>query len=38
MAIFTQHQPRDEIDIGRFRGAISGPLFPGTSTIQARLR
>lgn len=38
MAMFSEKEARDELGIGGIRDAISDQLFPGTSTIQTRLR
>lgn len=38
MAIFEEKEARDELGVGGIRDAISDQLFPGTSTIQTRLR
>lgn len=38
MASFSDHDSRDELSIGTIRDSISDYLFPGTSTIQTRLR
>lgn len=38
MALFSEKEARDELGIGGIRDAISDQLFPGTSTIQTRLR
>jgi len=36
--LFSQSETRDELGIGSVRDAFSNLLFPGTSTIQARLK
>jgi len=36
--MFTEKESRDELGIGSIRDAIADILFPGTSTIQTRLR
>jgi len=36
--LFKEREARDEFGIGGIRDAISDQLFPGTSTIQTRLR
>lgn len=38
LALFTEKEARDELGLGPISGAISDQLFPGTSTIQTRLR
>jgi hypothetical protein len=38
LALFREQETRDELGIGGIRDAIAEPLFPGTSTIQTRLR
>ena len=38
LSLFNQPESRDELGIGGIRDAISDQLFPGTSTIQTRLR
>ncbi|MDR6609030.1 hypothetical protein J2X87_004127 [Pseudomonas synxantha] len=38
MSFFKAPESRDELGIGSVRDAISDQLFPGTSTIQTRLR
>jgi hypothetical protein len=38
MALFEEKEARDELGVGAIRDAISDQLFPGTSTIQTRLR
>src|SRR3546814_13724285 len=38
MALFQERDSRDELGLGAIRDAISDHLFPGTSTIQTRLR
>lgn len=38
LALFKEKESRDELGIGGIRDAISDQLFPGTSTIQTRLR
>ena len=38
LALFKERESRDELGIGGIRDAISDRLFPGTSTIQTRLR
>ncbi|MGQ3002517.1 MAG: DUF6361 family protein [Hydrogenophaga sp.] len=38
LSFFKQAESRDELGIGGVRDAISDQLFPGTSTIQTRLR
>lgn len=38
LSFFKQSESRDELGIGGVRDAISDQLFPGTSTIQTRLR
>lgn len=38
LALFTQRDSRDELGLGGVRDAFADLLFPGTSTIQTRLR
>ncbi|ACU89410.1 DUF6361 family protein [Desulfomicrobium baculatum] len=38
LALFKEKESRDELGIGAIRDAIADRLFPGTSTIQTRLR
>jgi len=38
MALFQEHESRDELGVGAIRDSIADHLFPGTSTIQTRLR
>jgi hypothetical protein len=38
LSFFNQPESRDELGIGGIRDAIADQLFPGTSTIQTRLR
>jgi hypothetical protein len=38
LALFREKESRDELGIGGIRDAIADRLFPGTSTIQTRLR
>ncbi|WP_139559805.1 DUF6361 family protein [Methylotetracoccus oryzae] len=38
LALFREKESRDELGIGGLRDAIADQLFPGTSTIQTRLR
>ncbi|ALK34981.1 DUF6361 family protein [Burkholderia plantarii] len=38
LSIFNEPDARDELGIGGIRDAIADQLFPGTSTIQTRLR
>jgi len=38
LGLFEERETRDELGIGEIRDAISDRLFPGTSTIQTRLR
>ena len=38
LALFREKETRDELGIGAVRDAIADQLFPGTSTIQTRLR
>jgi hypothetical protein len=38
MQLFTEQDTRDELGLGAIRDSISDHLFPGTSTIQTRLR
>lgn len=38
MQLFTDQDTRDELGLGAIRDSISDHLFPGTSTIQTRLR
>ncbi len=38
LSLFNQPEARDELGIGGVRDAIADQLFPGTSTIQTRLR
>lgn len=38
LSFFKEREARDELGIGGIRDAISDQLFPGTSTIQTRLR
>lgn len=38
LALFREKESRDELGIGAVRDAIADRLFPGTSTIQTRIR
>jgi hypothetical protein len=38
LAMFDEKETRDELGLGAIRDSISDHLFPGTSTIQTRLR
>ena len=38
LALFEERDTRDELGLGAIRDSISDLLFPGTSTIQTRLR
>jgi hypothetical protein len=38
MALFQERESRDELGLGAVRDSIADHLFPGTSTIQTRLR
>ncbi len=38
MALFRERETRDELGLGAIRDSIADHLFPGTSTIQMRLR
>jgi hypothetical protein len=38
MALFQESETRDELGLGAIRDSIADHLFPGTSTIQTRLR
>ena len=38
MALFQERESRDELGLGGIRDFIADHLFPGTSTIQTRLR
>ena len=38
LALFKEKESRDELGVGGIRDAIADRLFPGTSTIQTRLR
>lgn len=38
MALFQERETRDELGLGAIRDSIADLLFPGTSTIQTRLR
>lgn len=38
LALFRERESRDELGLGAVRDAISDALFPGTSTIETRLR
>lgn len=38
IALFREQESRDELGLGRIRDALADALFPGTSTIQTRLR
>ncbi|WFU16453.1 DUF6361 family protein [Bradyrhizobium sp. CB3481] len=38
MALFQEREGRDELGLGAIRDSIADHLFPGTSTIQTRLR
>src|SRR5277367_442475 len=38
MALFQERESRDELGLGSIRDSIADHLFPGTSTIQTRLR
>lgn len=38
LSLFREKESRDELGIGGIRDAIADQLFPGTSTIQTRLR
>ena len=38
LSLFSEREARDELGIGGIRDSIADQLFPGTSTIQTRLR
>jgi hypothetical protein len=38
LALFQGRESRDELGLGAIRDSITDHLFPGTSTIQTRLR
>ena len=38
MALFEEKESRDELGLGPIRDSIADHLFPGTSTIQTRVR
>jgi hypothetical protein len=38
LAMFSEEESRDELGIGAIRDSIADALFPGTSTIQTRLK
>ena len=38
VALFSQHESRDELGLGRIRDALSDTLFPGTSVLLTRAR
>lgn len=38
IALFSQHESRDELGIGQIRDVFSDTLFPGTSVVQTRAR
>ena len=38
IALFSQHESRDELGIGQIRDVFSDSLFPGASVIQTRAR
>lgn len=38
LALFEERETRDELGLGGIRGSFSDHFFPGTSTIQTRLR
>ena len=38
VAMFSQHESRDELGLGRIRDALSDTLFPGTSVLLTRAR
>jgi hypothetical protein len=38
MALFAEKESRDELGLGPIRDSLADHLFPGTSTIQTRLR
>ena len=38
IALFEEKEARDELGLGPIRDSIADHLFPGTSTIQTRLR
>ncbi len=38
MALFEERESRDELGLGSIRDSIADHLFPGTSTIQTRVR
>ena len=38
LALFRVRDSRDELGLGAIRDSFSDKLFPGTSTIQTRLR
>jgi len=38
LALFHEREARDELGLGAVYGSLSDQLFPGTSTIQTRLR
>src|SRR6202035_6164310 len=38
LALFEERETRDELGLGAIRDSFADHLFPGTSTIQTRLR
>ncbi len=38
LALFQERESRDELGLGGIRDSFADRLFPGTSTIQTRLR
>ncbi|HEY5961370.1 MAG TPA: DUF6361 family protein, partial [Polyangiaceae bacterium] len=38
LALFSERESRDELGLGSIRDSLGDILFPGTSTIQTRLR
>ena len=38
LALFQEKESRDELGLGAVRDSFADALFPGTSTIQTRLR
>ena len=38
LSLFQEKESRDELGLGAIRASFADALFPGTSTIQTRLR
>jgi len=38
LSLFQEKESRDELGLGSVRASFADQLFPGTSTIQTRLR